>query len=270
MKVIARTGACVLALVAIGGTAASSALGAPVLPEFGKCNKVATGTGVYRGSNCVVRETGVSGKYEWAPVTLTEKLAFGGAGGETTLASTGHGSVKCIGANFSGEYTGGKTVSVTIEFQGCLNDKGAQCQSGTTKSEIKTLPLEGEVGFIRNEEVEGKAIIIAGLDLKPTSPLTALAIYECGGTLESNKLEGSVIAKVRPINKPNTTWLGVYAVNKMTHQQIPESFQGGAKDTLSTTFMTGLESTTAPSTLSIIKTVGLTNATPVEIKAREK
>jgi hypothetical protein len=51
-------------------------------------------------------------------------------------------------------------------------------------------------------------------------------------------------------------------------EQLYQSFQGGLKDTLTTTFMTGVESTTpAPSTLKIKEEKGK-NAAPLEIKAK--
>jgi hypothetical protein len=49
--------------------------------------------------------------------------------------------------------------------------------------------------------------------------------------------------------------------------QLPEQFEGGPNDTLSTTFTSGTESTTAPSTLAIRGETGH-NAAPLEIKAK--
>jgi len=97
------------------------------------------------------------------------------------VRDAGHATIKCIDANISGEWRGGKTATVEIEFQGCQNPQEQPCQTAQTKSEIKTLPLEGELGFIKNQVKEGKLVITVGLDLKPQAPLTELATYECGG-----------------------------------------------------------------------------------------
>jgi hypothetical protein len=268
MKGIRISGLCALALAASAIIASSAS--AVTLPEFGRCVKVARGTGVYRGAACVTKETGTLGTYNWVPASSSEKQTFTGSGLESTFTSAGHPTIKCLAANFTGEYTGPKTASVTIEFQACVNSLEQQCQSNPqNKSEIKTLPLEAEVGFIKNQVVEGKPIIVAGLDLKPTPPLTDLAMYECGGggPNESAHLQGSVIGSIKPINKMTTEQKLSYLVRK-SGEQYPEQFEGGLKDTLSTTFTAGLESTTVPTTLNIKSESGH-NAAPIEIKARE-
>ena len=49
---------------------------------------------------------------------------------------------------------------------------------------------------------EGELKVQVGLDLRPQPPLTALAIFGCGGGVtESNHIEGSVIGKATPIDK---------------------------------------------------------------------
>ena len=107
------------------------------------------------------------------------------------------------------------------------------------------------------------------MDLKATPPLTSLISYECTGSGEMASVEGSVIGKLKPVNKMTTeTNLVIFA--RRTGQQIPEKFQGGPNDTLSTSFMKGLE-TTGPfaSNLNIASETG-TNSVPVEVKAIEK
>jgi opacity protein-like surface antigen len=262
MKGIRITGLCLLAVLAVSAMAATSA-SAVTIPQVGRCVKVATGAGAYTGAQCLALETHKKGKYEWVPVSSSEKQTFDGTGGETTLKTTGHSTIKCIAANFAGEYTGPKTAGVTVEFQGCTNAKTEQCQSNPqNKSEIRTLPLEAELGFIKNEPT----VVQVGLDLKPTAPLTQLVSYECGSVTESARLEGSVIGQIKPIDKMTTEANLVLAV-RTTGAQLPEQFEGGPKDTLSTTFMSGTESTTAPSTLAIKAETGH-NAAPLEIKAK--
>src|SRR6202035_311601 len=262
MKGIRITGLCLLAALASSAALAGSA-SAVTIPQIGRCVKVATGAGAYTGAQCLTLETHKKGKYEWVPVSSSEKQTFDGTGGETTLKTTGHSTIKCIAANFVGEYTGPKTATLTIEFQGCINSKGQQCQSNPqNKSEIKTLPLEAELGFIKNEPT----VVQVGLDLKPTAPLTQLVSYECGSITESARLEGSVIGQIKPIDKMTTESNLLIAV-RTTGAQLPEQFEGGPNDTLSTTFMSGPESPTPPSTLAIKGETGH-NAALLEIKAK--
>jgi len=124
--------------------------------------------------------------------------------------------------------------------------------------------VEGEIGFIK-ATAPG---INVGFDLKPQPPLTSLATYECGNLGELNKIEGSVIAKILPLNKMTTATSLTYKVSKATGQQVPESFEGAPKDTLSTTFTKGIESSTGESSLKMTEFVGK-NTNPLEIKAKE-
>jgi hypothetical protein len=59
----------------------------------------------------------------------------------------------------------------------------------------------------------------------------------------------------------------LYTRSKAGLQQ-PEKFEGGPKDTLTTTFMTGLESSSGASTLNMVGATA-TNSTALEIKAKE-
>jgi uncharacterized cupredoxin-like copper-binding protein len=268
MKGIRIAGACLLAVLATGAVAASSAM-ANTLPEAGKCARVALGAGVYSSGTCTAHAKTGRGVYEWTPVSSTDKATFSGTGGETTLTTVGHPTIKCIDANLSGEWRNPKTATVEIEFQGCATPAEQQCQSGTAKSEIKTLPLEAELGFIKNELREGKLIVTVGLDLKPQPPLASLAMYECSGSAQTAHVEGSVIGKLGPINKMTTTMNLAYQATKLGQQKL-QSFQEGPTDTLSTTFTEGLTTLgSGASSLNIKEELG-TNAAPLEIKAIEK
>jgi hypothetical protein len=271
MKGIRIWGACLFAALAAGAVSASPAL-AVSLPEAGRCVKVAIGKGAYSGGNCLTHATKGGGTWEWTPVTSTEKQAFSGSGGETTLTTAGHPTIKCIDANFTGEYTGPKTATVQIEFQGCQNPTEQSCQSiqnSSNKTEIATFPLEAELGFIRNEEKEGKLLVTVGMDLKPTPPLTDLAAYECTGSSEVAHLQGSVIGKASPIDKMTTTLNFLYLATKKG-EQVPTHFQEGPTDTLSTTFTSGVETIGSGASSLNIKTYVGHNAAPLEIKAIDK
>jgi hypothetical protein len=268
MKGIRIVGACLLAALATAAVTASPAM-ANTLPEAGKCAKVAKGAGAYSSSTCVTHAKTGKGAWEWTPVSSIEKATFAGTGGETTLTTVGHPTIKCIDANLSGEWRNPKTATVEIEFQGCATPAEHQCQSGSAKSEIKTLPLEAELGFIKNELREGKLFVQVGLDLKPQPPLSSLATYECSGSAEMAHVEGSVIGKLAPINKMTTTMNVAYLATKLGEQRV-QQFEGGPNDTLTTTFTEGLTTLGAgASSLNIKEELG-TNAAPLEIKAIEK
>jgi hypothetical protein len=266
-----RTGGLFLAVIVANLLACAGASAAPYeprsLPELGKCAAVAAHTGVYRASNCItVQKTG-GGSYEWTP--LETPVPFSGSGLATVLRTTGHPTVKCSSSKIAGEWTTQKKASLTAEFLGCTNlTTGQPCQSETTSGQIKSLSLEGFLGFIKNEVKEGKTIVTVGLDIKPQTPLTVLATYNCGSPTEPASIEGSVIAQIKPIDtKPTTQSNLVFKVSK-TGAQVPEKLFGEPTDTLSTTFTSGLSKTTAPTTLSIAKYVGK-QSTPLEIKAKE-
>jgi alpha-tubulin suppressor-like RCC1 family protein len=244
------------------------------LPEVGRCVKVATGTGKYSGGGCLALATKpTTKKYEWMPAGFTEKLAFSGSGTETTLTTVGHPTIKCLAANFSGEWTGPKTATVNVEFQACTNAAGAQCTTVTNpnnKSEILLKGVLGELGFIRYEAVEGKVVSVVGLDLKPYPPGNpSLAEYECTGSSEKGHLEGSVIGKITPINKMTTAQKLLYYATKAGEQR-PEAFQGTPQDTLVTSFTEGLpeESKGSGASSLNIKSESGNNAAPLEIKAK--
>jgi hypothetical protein len=265
-------GACLLAALSIVAIAASSALAANTLPEAGRCVKVPIGTGAYNSGTCLAHPTKGGGSWEWIPVSGTEKQTFTGSGTETTMTTVGHPTIKCIDANFNGEYTGPKTATVTVEFQGCQNPTGALCQSvqnPNNNSEITTLPLEAELGFIKNEVKEGKTLVVVGLDLKPQPPLTELAAYKCAGSNETAHVTGSVIGRVSPINKMTTTLNLTYLATRGGEQR-PQQFEGGPVDTLSTTFTNGLETLGSGASSLNIHTYAGSNTNPLEIKAIQK
>src|SRR5207248_9358831 len=138
-------------------------------------------------------------------------------------------TIHCIDTNLSGEWTGPKTASVTLELQGCQSPTEQTCQSTQppkTLTEIKTLPLEGELGFIKDEFVEGKYKVQVGLDLKPQPPFTELAMIECTGSPEIGHLEGSLIGKIFGFDKMTTSLKIDYQATKTGEQRI-QKFENG-------------------------------------------
>jgi hypothetical protein len=267
LQAIAVSLAIALAAGALSG--ASAWASEHVLPEAGRCVKVTKGTGAYRGGACITVYPGNKGAYEWVPASLLEKETFSGIGSEAILQTTGKPTIKCVGAGITGEWVSARTATVTLSLQGCQNPQGEPCGTveGQTKGEIASPPLEGVLGFVRNELKEGKLIVVAGLDLKPLPPLTTVTTYECGGrATEPVRIEGSVIGRIKPIDKMTEESNLVYLAKNGA--QYPESFQESAPDTLTSVFTSGLETSSAPTTLTIKAETGK-YSTPMEIKGKE-
>ena len=174
-------------------------------------------------------------------------------------------------ANVKGTLTGAKTATAEIELQGCKNTLEEQCHTAGAENQMKSLPLEAELGFIKNELREGKRFVKVGLDFKAQTPLTQMFVYQCGTETGATTatIEGSVIAADKPIDKMSTVNNLFFHVLFPKGTQDPEKFEGGLKDTLTTTFTTGIESTSASSTFDVKEYLGKFSI-PLEIKAIEK
>jgi len=254
------------ALFAPGASAAE--YGPKTFPEVGRCVKTKLGEGTYVGGNCQFVAAPGKGKWEWISATASEKLKFEGGGGETTIATLGHQTIKCIGANIKGEWQNEKVATVNVELQACLDQSSRQCQNvgGINKSEISSGNLNGELGFIRNE---GNKIAV-GMDLTPPTGQKALFTYECDnehGLGEQNAIEGSLIGRYKPIQAMKTNLLMNFKVRKNGTQEV-EKFESGLKDTLKTTYKKGLVETVGegPSTLNVKEILGETSLYEVRVK----
>jgi hypothetical protein len=259
MRRLTITGLCLTAVLAASAFAAAGASAA--LPEFGRCVKAAPHTGTYKYASCVVLAPGGKGSYNWEPGPAALKK-FEGTGELTTLETVGKVKVECAGSTFNGEYTGAKTETVTITLINCVDSTKRFCQSNPAKEgEIETpLALEGELGFIAGGERP-----MVGLDLKHSPDIVT---FECGKlpeTVLDGVVEGSVISRIRPIEKMTAEFKQTYTESR--GKQIPQQFEGGAKDTLSTTLISGLTKTTEESGLKN-KLVTEENEEPLEIKAK--
>jgi hypothetical protein len=244
------------------------------LPEIGRCVKVKKGTGEYKGANCIASAEG-KGIYDWVSGPGAKK-AFKFVLEAPILTS--HGASKtqitCPFAEGEGEYTGAKTVAVKkLVFANCQTPEEAGkselerwCQNnGAFRGEISASELTGEVGYILSTTA-------VGLDLKPASG-SSLAAFECGGAGEltehgmgtgtSRELQGSVIGHVQYINAMRSLDPVKYVVSKKG-AQVPERFENGEADTLST--LVGHPGTPEATTLSGV--VELQNEEPLEIRAK--
>jgi hypothetical protein len=141
------------------------------------------------------------------------------------LETVGKTKVICKHGADLGQGTGPKTLEVKIKLFEC-KIPGALCTSGgAAPGEIVTPPLIGTLGYIT------KAPKVVGLDL--TSPLAPIMQFMCGAT--PFVVEGSVIGRITPINKPlppgmhfTLAWAQKEGVQKFQH------FEGEPIDVLNT------------------------------------
>jgi hypothetical protein len=275
MKRILMMAGCLLACGASLGAVAGSASAA--LPEFGRCVEVAK-TGQYKGAKCVGVVASHKGGYEWMPGPGAAKK-FTLSIGQVHLKGSGAEplDITCEFGEGEGEYTGPKEFTVPKwHVSDCRLPKKTEaepllktwCQSVTNnRGEITGQELVGEPGYILTPTQ-------VGVDLKPKSG-SALATFECGGASEAPvergtglgtlvEVEGSIIGRVKKINVMTEENFVLFKVSKTTGAQVPESFEGGEKDTLITNV--GLSKTSQASTLA--GEVEVFNEEAMELKAK--
>jgi hypothetical protein len=233
--------------------------GAP-LPSLGRCVKASppkTGEWIY--ARCVGYAHG-KGAYNFLPGPGAQRKLTGQLGA-ITLETTGRAKITCASGTSSGEYTGSKTLTMTLALSGCERPSTHQpCQSvGSASHQIVTGALEGELGFITSG-----AKISVGLDLEHEP---ALATFECATTAAPGKelinLTGSVIGPIKKIDSMVPGFTVTY--KQAAGRQVPEAFEGGAKDTLVTSIVGGSSEQTGLSA-----TLTITNEEALEIKAKTR
>jgi hypothetical protein len=217
-------------VIALAAAVFASAAAAEA-PEFGRCVKVAKGTGAFKSGRCT--ETAAGGKFEWIPgpgpnnkFTLADKAAA-----VITFASVPGEVTRCTGLSGSGEYSGSKTVgNITVTLTGC-NSGGLTCFSGHTAGEVVLNTLEGELGVIAKGETPIKDTV--GLDLFPVGNREGVvSSFKCTEALKV-QFRGSVIIKVpTKISAPTTT---LKAIEKKGVQK-PERFEGAPRDVLESSY----------------------------------
>ena len=196
-------------------------------PEYGRCVKVAIGTGDYGSATCA--SLGGKKEYEWdtgaLKVGFTTKLASGVAKVETVKGA----KVTCKGQTGTGDYTGHETVGgVLLTLTGCERSS-EKCSSGLVGGEIVSKTLEGVLGVEKLGTTSSRDKI--GLDLFPTGKTGPVMEFACGSTAVS--IRGSVIVPVAS-NKMSSTAVLRFAAT--AGKQKPEGFVGGATDVLEASF----------------------------------
>ncbi len=233
--------------------------GAP-LPALGRCVKAAVKkTGEWRGAHCVGFAHG-KGADNFLPGPGAANK-FTGHLGAVTLETVGQAKIACSSGSAQGEYTGSKTLAATITLAGCERPSTHEpCQSvGGASGQIATNALEGEYGFISSARK-----LSVGLDLRHEP---ALATFECTTAALPGKelvnLEGSVIGSIKKFDSMVSAFTVTYKAT--AGKQLPEAFEGAAKDTLVTSVVGGSAEQTG-----LTATLTLTNEERLEIKAKTR
>jgi hypothetical protein len=269
-----RTGTwlCLVVLLAMSAVAASTASAAEYelegLPEFGHCVPSAPHKGEYKGKQCLTTDAG-KGSFNWVPGP-GPKPKFEGLISVTKLETVGKKfTIKCSFGVARGEYKSPKKATVALELVGCIRPETETkqgCQTNPGKTTEIEASFEGELGFIK-----GGSTPKVGLDLKPASPI----VLTCGSTTEGFTpvtVEGSAIGLIRPIDVMRESFKLSYVAPG--GKQSPEKFEGEPKDTLTMNWLSGLESFSEQTGLTIIgieeipKPLLIENEEALEIKAK--
>jgi hypothetical protein len=228
------TGLCLVVIVSVSAIASASASAElPTLYECAKAAKVGKKyTGKFTDKKCTKEATakeieeGKTNKYEFQEWNKEPKKikAFKGKGGRADLAIEHSVTVACAKSTDSGKFTGPKTAGdVVAIFTGC-EIAGLKCSNTSKAGEIKTNPLDGEVGYINKTKKE------VGADLKPESGLY-FAEFQCEEAIPLRlRVGGSVIGRINPIN--TMTKEATFEFRESGGKQEVQKFETGLSDIL--------------------------------------
>ena len=259
MRHVRMLGLCLVAVMAFGAWAVSSA---SALPEFGEC--VAKSGGKYSDSNCTVKAKKGTGAYEWVKESQIEasRRHISGESGRGVLKTNivicdpGQKNVKecaageerneapleveCSSQQNAGEISGSKTVTnVTVVFHGCALEGTIPCANSPEAGEIIVNTLKGELGYINKSAKE------VGVLLEPKEKGPGFATFTCG-TFATTHVGGAkssefpyyapkgggmgIISPITPVNTMTKTFTQTYSVSE-GDENIPSMF-GGKKLTV--------------------------------------
>ncbi len=168
-----------LLFIAAMGSCGVTAVSASAVPlEYGRCTKVATGTGAFSNAACTL--TGSPLRYAWSQLSPTEPVAVRSeeVAGKGVFLYLVHWDITCRRAepNEEGAYTGvGGLRGLVLRFGECMGsgDDGAgkvvngPCTTpGQPAGVMATRPLEGEAGVVAvnagRPDTDGLALIPEG------------------------------------------------------------------------------------------------------------
>jgi hypothetical protein len=235
------------------------------IPQIGRCmkmegvkeGKTTVFGGRFSSANCVTEavESLKPGRYEWSPGPGANRK-FSGTLARVTLETVGKARVLCGSGAAHGEFTGQRTEAIALVLSGCESTSLHQsCQSASAAAgEIRTSPLSGELGLINDVEPVKPTV---GLDLRATPQASKVASFLCAG--HEQVVQGSVIG---PVTADVMTAAPTLQFKAAAGHQIPESFEGLAPDTLTTTTSAGSEQS------ALIGGVKIGAEERIEVKAR--
>jgi len=217
MKRTRIMGLCLVAVCAVFAFAATSAFAVENLPHYGKCKKVALGSGFYKNAGCTKKAGALTEekKFEWETLG-TKTVPFTSAkltgSGPAVLEGVSGSEISCENqVEKIGEYGPGDQVKNVIgEFSGNCETSGFKCKStGQNEGEIFTKKLHGEPGIVKKVLKEEKNE--DGNDLRAETG-TELAAFTCGPV--AVKVTGGVVVAVKSEGKLKT--------NKMLNKVLVE------------------------------------------------
>ncbi len=211
---------------------------------LGRCVKATGGTGQYKDSACETTEVG--GRFEWFPGAVKNK--FTSREGATELESASGQKIRCAGGSDAGEYVGTAEVLETITFTGC-EGSGVKCKQGVQPEGTVETALLRSVGGLIKQPAD------IGVSLESASG-GVFAEFMCSGVRIA--INGSVIAPITPISRMTTIFTEKF--DAAGSKQEPESFEGGPREVLETSFGNPFEDSVLRSTETI------TNEEKLEIK----
>ena len=259
MRHIRMLGLCLVAALALGAYAVSSA---SALPEWGKCEAKAHGK--YSDANCTVKAARGAGSFEWRKGKAVGPVKFSGAnvGSGGVLSSTLEqcanekyeyhriprskcvggietlkASIECESETNTGETFGASEVrNVLVTFRGCKLFGSTPCENQVTEGEVVVDPLKGKLGYINKAEKK------VGLLLEPSKKHGEFANFHCyhlgvgvgvGSTKEGafykpEKTGGydGIISPITPVNTMTNSYTQTYTINPETNENIPSKFEG--------------------------------------------
>jgi hypothetical protein len=199
---------CVLIGVGVfAATAFASEYNLKMRPEIGRCIKVGSPHGEFRGSRCTLSNPG--GKYTWfsGPGAKPKFVGVVNEGFKIEVLGLSTATMTCNkNGAIEGEYTGPKNLTITkLVLKGCGSGEGP-CQNGSGSSvgELSFEELDAELGYISHPRK-----LKIGWVIHAKSGAN-LAKFECGGEIVAEKslgngvpreLQGSVIARVEPLDR---------------------------------------------------------------------